>query len=115
MSASSPRPSGPFVRLRVADLQSLTNQIELALDYVRHLDHSARLVIGGNLRTATLDRSRLERLQASVARQASDAKHVFECLDEATQKSALHNELRQLIEFLEDALVEIGQRLRQTH
>jgi hypothetical protein len=100
---------------RLADLIRLDLESSELLDELRHIHWSARQVIDNNLGNRTLERSGLERLQASVLRQAEQAKNLQASFAHTGASPALKDEIAELCRFFDNALNEIAQQLKPAH
>jgi hypothetical protein len=100
---------------RLADLVGLHLEPAELLEELRHIYWSARQVIGSSLSSRTLERSRLERLHASVLRQAEQARDLQGSLAPTEVNPALQDELADLCKFFDNALNEIAQQLKPAH
>jgi hypothetical protein len=114
-AAEIPERNVQFRGHRLADLIGLHLEASELLEELRHIHWSARQVIGGSLRSRTLERSRLERLQASVRRQAEQAQVLQGSLAPTKVNPALQAEIGDLCKFFDDALAEIAQQLKPAH
>lgn len=100
---------------RLADLIGLHLEPSALLEELRHIHWSARQVIGSNLSNRTLERSALERLHASVLRQAEQARDLQASFAQTGASQALEDEIAELCKFFDDALNEIAQQLKPAH
>ncbi|TNC61407.1 hypothetical protein [Rubellimicrobium roseum] len=100
---------------RLADLVDLSVDAPDLLEQLRSIHQSARQVIGGNLRSQSLDRSMLERLEASVLRQAGQVRLLQRKFIQAGTSGPLQDELAELREFFAEARAEIARQLKPAH
>lgn len=110
-----PNGLGPAASLQIAEYFIMNAQIELALDQIRRIDRSARLIIGGNLQARALDRGTLNLLKASVTRQARDAADMQQRLEEGGAADQLCADLANLVVYFDEALLEIERQLSRVH
>lgn len=96
---------------RVADLLEMNHRSPAMLDALCRIHGASREVIGGNLARRVLDRNGLVRLEASVTRQASEARDLQQKLTSVRASEALQQELADLLDFYGDALREIARKL----
>ncbi len=81
------------------------------LERLRRLHWAARHVLDDNVRTRRLGRDKLEQLQASVLRQATEARALQDRLAQIGADEAQRLELAELIEYFDTILVAITQQL----
>lgn len=82
-----------------------------ALECLRRLHWAARHVLDDNVGTRRLGRNKLEKLQASVLRQASEARALQDRLTQIGADEAQRLELAELIEYFDTIVVAITQQL----
>jgi hypothetical protein len=109
------RRGAPIGGRRLTDLFGIGLNSPELLEDLRHIHWSARQVIGDNLGRHSLERTTLERLEASVLRQAGHAGDLQDRFLEAGAGSTLQGEIAALQAFLDSALAEIGQQLKPAH
>lgn len=98
------------------DAQSRTKSLpspDKELDNLRQIHRAARQVIDGNLKPGKLDRDKLERLQASVLRQAGEARLLQQWWAGDGASDARQAEVAELILYFDSALAGIAERLGQ--
>ena len=96
---------------RVADLLDMNHRSPAMLNALRRIHGASREVIGGNLARRVLDRNGLERLEASLTRQVSEARNLQQKLTSLRASEALQQELADLLEFYADTLTQIARKL----
>jgi hypothetical protein len=83
------------------------------LESLRQIHWAARQVISGNLEPPKLDRDKLQRLQASVRKQAEEAKVLQRRWADDPAGGALRAELAELLLYFDEAASKIGQQLAE--
>ncbi len=109
-SADPWRPGKQSRLLRFTDLLDV-DPAARPLQDLQDLHTSARQVIGPHLGRSPLDRITLEKLAASVERQAQTAKQIKDCVAEAQASEMVRAEVADLSDFLEDALVQLRRQI----
>lgn len=110
-ASTDPWPSGKQSRmLRFTDLLDV-DPAALPLEDLQDLHVSARQVIGPHLARSPLDRITLEKLAASVERQAQTARQLKNRLAGAQASEIVRAEVADLSDFLDDALVQLRRQI----
>lgn len=110
-ASADPRRSGKQSRLlRLIDLLDV-DPAALPLQDLQDLHLSARQVIAPHLTRSPLDRITLEKLAASVERQAQTAKQLKDRLAGAQASEIVRAEVADLSDFLDDALVQLRRQI----
>ena len=109
-SADLWRPGKQSRMLRFTDLLDV-DPAALPLQDLQDLHVSARQVIGPHLARSPLDRITLEKLAASVERQAQTARQLKNRLAGAQASEIVQAEVADLSDFLDDALLQLRRQI----
>ena len=109
-SADPWRPGKQSRLLRFTDLLDI-DPAALPLQDLQYLHVSARQVIGPHLARSPLDRITLEKLAASVERQAYTARQIRDRVAGAHASEMVRAEVADLSDFLDDALIQLRHQI----